>query len=86
MEWMLQVVDELDDVAGSLALLWVGVRRGVALALLGIAGAAFLLVATALGWAPTLICVAAIAFSAALALTVKAAGAVHARELRTRQG
>ena len=81
---MLQVVDELDDVAGSLALLWVGARRGFALALLGVAGAAFLLAAAVLGLAPALICGAAVAFSASLAFTVKSAGNLQRRILPTR--
>jgi len=71
---MLQVVDELDDVAGSLALVWVGVRRGIALTLLGIAGGAGLGAVGALGLVPALICGAAVAVSAALAFTLKSAG------------
>ena len=70
MEWMLQVVDEIDDVAGSLALLWVGARRSVALALMGLAGAAALLAVAALGMEPCLICGSALALSTASALSV----------------
>jgi hypothetical protein len=72
MEWMLQVIDEFDDFASSLALLWVGARRGVALALAGIAGAAALVAVTALGMAPVLICASAVLLSAASALSVNA--------------
>jgi hypothetical protein len=72
MEWMLQVVDELDDVAGSIALLWIGVRRDVALVLLGVAGAAALVAVTALGIAPSLICASAALLSAALAFSINA--------------
>jgi predicted transcriptional regulator len=72
MEWMLQVADELDDVAGSIALLWIGVRHDAALALLGAAGAAGLVAVTAIGIAPSLICASAALLSAALALSFKA--------------
>ena len=84
MEWMLQVVDELDDAVGSLALLWVGVRRGFAMALLGIAGAAILSAIAVLGWVPTLICGAAVVSSATLAFMLKSAGNFDARKLPIR--
>ena len=68
MEWMLQVVDELDDVAGTLCHLWVGARREIAIVAAGIAGAAALLGAIALGAAPFLICCGGVACSALLAI------------------
>ncbi len=72
MEWMLQVVDELDDVAGSIALLWVGARRAVAMLLLGTAGAAALLAVAALGMTPCLYCGSALLLSAAAACSINA--------------
>ena len=70
MEWMLQVVDELDDVAGSLALLWVGSRQGIVLTLLGVTGAAALVAVSVLGSTPILICGSAVLLSATLAYCV----------------
>lgn len=67
MEWMLQVVDELDDVIGAARHLWVGARRNIAIVAAGIAGAAALLGLTAWGAAPFLICSSSVLLSAALA-------------------
>ena len=71
MEWMLQVVDEIDDVVGAARHLWVGARRNVAIVAAGIAGAAALLGLTALGAAPFLICSSSILLSAALAFHIQ---------------
>ena len=73
MEWMLQVVDELDDVAGVLRHLWLGLRRDIAIAMVvaGIAGAAAFLGLTALGAAPFLICCCSVLLSVALALHIR---------------
>jgi len=72
MEWMLQLVDELDDAAASLALIWVGLRRGVGLTLIGAAGAAALLALAAMGATPFLICSLAVLSSAFLAFAFSA--------------
>ena len=69
MEWMLQVADELDDAAGSIALLWVGIRRGAVLTLMGVVGAVALVAVSVLGIAPSLICASAVLLSAALAFS-----------------
>ena len=67
---MLQVLDELDDVIGSLQLYWVGVRRGIALGLLGVAGAAGLLALVALGAGAFLLACAGALSSAFLAVSI----------------
>lgn len=67
MEWMLQVIDELDDVIGSLRLCWVGARRGVVLTLCGIAGAATLSALVVIGTGAFLVCSASVLTSAFLA-------------------
>jgi hypothetical protein len=71
MEWMLQVVDELDDVVGTARHYWVGARRNIAIIAAGIAGATALLGLTALGAAPFLICSSVVLLSAALALHIQ---------------
>jgi hypothetical protein len=71
MEWMLQVVDELDDVVGTARHLWVGARRNIAIVAAGIAGAAALLGLIALSAAPFLICCSVVLLSAALALLIQ---------------
>ena len=60
MEWMLLVVDELDDACSSLALCWLGARRDILLMLAGMLGAAAVLVAFVLGAGPLLLCAAAV--------------------------
>jgi hypothetical protein len=40
MEWMLQVVDEIDDTVGALRLCCVGIRKEIALAAAGFLGIA----------------------------------------------
>lgn len=67
---MLQVVDELDDVFGSLQLVWVGARRSIALGLFGVAGAAALVGLVALGAGAFLLCVAGVLSSAFLAFSI----------------
>lgn len=71
MEWMLQVVDELDDVAGALRHLWVDARRDAAIVATGIAGAAALLGLIALGAAPFLVCCGGVLLSAAIAFSMQ---------------
>ncbi len=68
---MLQVLDELDDVIGSLQLCWVGARRGIALIMCGIAGAAGLLGLAAIGAGPLLLCCASVLSSAFLAFFIQ---------------
>ena len=70
MEWMLQVVDELDDVIGSLQLYWVGMRRGIAVGVFGIAGAAALCGLVALGTGAFLLASAGVLSSAFLAVSI----------------
>lgn len=70
MEWMLQVVDELDDVIGSLQLVWVGARRSIALGLLGVAGATALLGLEVLGAGAFALCCAGVLGSAFLAVSI----------------
>ena len=70
MEWMLQVVDELDDVIGSLQLYWVGVRRGIALGVFGVAGVAALLGLEVLGAGAFLLICGGVLSSAFLAVSI----------------
>jgi hypothetical protein len=71
MEWMLQVVDELDDVAGTVRHLCLGAGYNIAIVALGIAGAVALLGLIALGAAPFLIGCGGVLLSAALAFAVQ---------------
>jgi len=81
MEWMLQVVDELDDMAGALRHLWVGIRRDIAILAAGIAGAVALLGLIALGAGPFLLVSGGLLLSAMLAFAIqRRALALHGGE------
>jgi len=71
MEWMLQVVDELDDMAGAMRHLWIGVRRDIAILAAGIAGAVALLGLIALGAGPFLLVSGGLLLSAMPAFAIQ---------------
>ena len=71
MEWMLQVVDELDDLIGALRLCLVGMAAELGLMAAGGLGIAAIGAAVAAGAEITLICSAAVLLSLAAALKLK---------------
>jgi hypothetical protein len=70
MEWMLQVVDEIDDAIGALRLCSVGVAAEIGLGLAGGLGIAAIGAAVATGAQITLICSAAILIGVATILKI----------------
>jgi hypothetical protein len=70
MEWILQVVDEIDDAISALRLCSVGVAAEIGLAAAGSLGIAAIGAAIATGAEVTLICCAAIVLSLAAALRI----------------
>ena len=77
MEWMLQVVDEIDDAVGALRLCTVGVAAEIGLVLAGTLGIGAIGAALATGAEVTLIC------SAAIMLSLGAALKLHLLQIRT---
>jgi hypothetical protein len=71
MEWMLQVVDEIDDLIGALRLCLVGMAAELGLMVAGGLGIAAIGAAVAAGAEITLICSAAVLLSLAAALKLK---------------
>jgi hypothetical protein len=71
MEWMLQVVDEIDDLIGALRLCLVGMAAELGLIVAGGLGMAAIGAAVAAGAEITLICSAAVLLSLAAALKLK---------------
>jgi hypothetical protein len=81
MEQLLQVVDEFDDAVGAVRHWWLGAGREFAVMLGSIASAAFLAVALLLGAGPILIATAAIALSAAVALSMRRRFEMYATQI-----
>ena len=77
MEWMLQVVDEIDDAVGALRLYYVGVAAEIGLLVAAAAGAAAIFGAIAAGAEAPLI------YSAAILLSLAAALKIHGSRLHT---
>jgi len=71
MEWMLQVLDELDDVVGAVRLCCVGLGAEIGLAAAGCLGIAAIGACVAAGAQITLILSAAIVLSVAAALKIR---------------
>ena len=71
MEWMLQVVDEIDDAAGALWQCSVGLAAEIGLVLAGALGIGAIAAALASGAEVTLICSAAILLSLGAALKLR---------------
>ena len=78
MEWMLQVVDEIDDAIGALRLCWVGVATEIAPLAAGILGIGAITAALLAG-AEVLI------FSAAIVLSLATALKFHKARFETRR-
>ena len=72
MEWMLQVVDEIDDAVGALRLCSLGVAAEIGLLVAGGLGIGAIGAAIVTGAEISLICSAAIMFSLAAALKIRA--------------
>jgi hypothetical protein len=72
MEWMLQVVDEIDDAVGALRLCLVGLAAEIGLVAAGSLGIGAIGAAVATGAQISLICSAAIVLSLAAALKIQA--------------
>ena len=70
MEWMLQVVDDIDDAIGAVRLCLLGLRAELGLAAAGILGIGVIGAAIATGAEVQLICSAAIVLSLAAALKI----------------
>jgi hypothetical protein len=70
MEWMLQVVDEIDDALGAARLYWLGLAAEIGLALAGGLGIGAIIAAIAAGAEIQLIWSAAIMFGLAAALKI----------------
>jgi D-arabinose 1-dehydrogenase-like Zn-dependent alcohol dehydrogenase len=79
MEWMLQVVDEIDDAVGALRLWSVGLASEIGMVAAGGLGIGAIAVAIAAGAEVTLIC------SAAIVLSLAAALKIHESRLPTRR-
>ena len=79
MEWMLQVLDELDDVVGALRLCCVGLRDEIGLVVAGGLGIGGIGAAVVAGAEVTLICSAVIILGAAAILKVHASQAMARR-------
>jgi hypothetical protein len=72
MEWMLQVVDEIDDAVGALRLCLVGLAAEIGLVAAGSLGIGAIGAAVATGAQISLICSAAIVLGLAAALKIQA--------------
>jgi hypothetical protein len=70
MEWILQVVDEIDDAIGALRLFFLGLAAEIGLAVAGGLGIGAIGAALAAGAEVPLICCAAIVLSVAAALKI----------------
>lgn len=70
MEWILQVVDEIDDAVGALRLCSVGLAAEIGLVVAGSLGISAIGAAVATGAQVTLICCAAIMLGMAAALKI----------------
>jgi len=70
MEWMLQVVDEIDDAVSALRLCSLGLSAEIGLAVAGALGIGAIGAAVATGAEITLLCSAAMLISAAAALKI----------------
>jgi hypothetical protein len=70
MEWMLQVVDEIDDAVGAARLYWLGLGSEIGLALAGSLGIVAIIASIAADAEIQLIWSAAIMFSLAAALKI----------------
>jgi hypothetical protein len=77
MEWMLQVVDEIDDVIGALRLCFLGLTAEIGLVVAGSLGIGAIGAAVVTGAELQLIC------SAAIMLSLAAALKIHGAQLRT---
>jgi hypothetical protein len=74
MEWMLQVVDEIDDAIGALRLFFLGLAAEIGLVVAGSLGIGAIGAAVATGAEVSLICSAAIMLGLAAALKIQASG------------
>ena len=74
MEWILQVVDEIDDAIGALRLCSLGVAAEFGLVAAGSLGIGAITAAVATGAEISLICSAVITLSLAATLKIRAAG------------
>jgi hypothetical protein len=72
MEWMLQVVDEIDDAIGALRLCSVGLAAEFGLVVAGCFGIGAICAAVAIGAEVSLICSAVIMLSLAATLKIQA--------------
>ena len=70
MEWMLQVVDEIDDAVGALQLYFVGLWSEISLLVAGCLGCGAICAAIAAGAELQLICSAAIVLGLAASLKI----------------
>jgi hypothetical protein len=70
MEWILQVVDEIDDAIGALRLFFLGLSAEIGLVVAGSLGIGAIGAALATGADVPLICCAAIVLSVAAALKI----------------
>jgi hypothetical protein len=77
MEWMLQVVDEIDDAIGALRLWFLGLTAEIGLVVAGGLGIGGIGAAVVTGAEVQLIC------SAAIILSLAAALKIHGSQLRT---
>jgi hypothetical protein len=71
MEWMLQVVDEIDDAIGALRLCCLGLAAEIGLAVAGGLGVGAIAAAVATGAEITLLCSAAMLISVAATLKIQ---------------
>ena len=71
MEWMLQVVDEIDDAIGALRLCTVGLCAEIGLAVAGVLAIGAIGAAVATGAEITLLCSAAMLIGVAAALKIQ---------------
>jgi hypothetical protein len=72
MEWMLQVVDEIDDAVGALRLCFVGLAAEIGLLVAGSLGIGAIAAAIVTGAEISLICSAAIVLGLAAVLKIQA--------------
>ncbi len=73
MEWMLQVVDEIDDIVGALRLAFMGVAADIGLIVAGVMGFGAVVAALAAGLEVSLIATASIVLCLAAALKFREA-------------
>jgi hypothetical protein len=72
MEWMLQVVDEIDDAIGALRLCTLGLAAEIGLAVTAVLALAGIGTAVATGAEITLLCAVAVVIGMAAALKIRA--------------